>query len=527
MSLASPKEWLTNSGDSWLTRIRATVADPLAIKVVDRDEPVFADNSRGRIRRFIWEGHPESGIEVPPSIRLRLVNGDPFPFVVAIIPAYNEQDSILGSIASLRGQTRRPDEIIVVANNCTDDTVYIALAAGVSVVESDSPDGKAGALNDLFDLILPLLDDEDAVLVMDADTELTERFIASTVTTLYGPSKTPIAGVGGIFLADESPWNLVRQLQSNEYVRYQRRLSRRRGRALVLTGTGTVFKGGFMREVRQARRDGRLPDLGETRGVYDISALTEDNELTLCAKELGYRVVSPKDCTVKTAMMPTWASLYKQRLRWQRGALENLIAHGLNRHTAPYAIRQVLTYLGVVFLPFYLWTLTIALIVQSSLNFLHPLWVGVAVLYVAEQTFSVRKGGWRAVFVSLAVLPELLLNVFLNVVYVISYYGALFATDEQWGRVRHLDATKFDRHGRPLQPDTRPMRSALHGTHAKRQTSRSRVIQIGLAALGILLTLTVGVLPLINLPAAWFVIAVYVFAGSLATVGRLVPVRTF
>lgn len=485
-----------------------------------------ADHPRGSIRRFIWEGDTESTGDVPPAIRFRLPDGDPFPFVVAIIPAYNEQDSILGSIASLRGQTRPPDEIVVVANNCTDDTVYIAFAAGVTVVESESPDGKAGALNDLFRLILPLLDGEDTVLVMDADTELTERFIESTVTTLFGPSRKRIAGIGGIFLADDGPWNLVRQLQSNEFVRYQRRLSRRRGRALVLTGTGTVFKISYMREVQQARRDGRLPDLGETGSVYDISALTEDNELTLCAKELGYRVVSPKDCTVTTAMMPTWASLYKQRLRWQRGALENLIAHGLNRHTAPYAIRQVLTYLGVLFLPFYLWTLTVALIVQSSLNFFHPLWMLVAVLYVAEQTFSVRKGGWRAVLVSLAVLPELLLTVFLHVVYVISYYGALFATDEQWGRVRHLDSSKFDRHGRPLQPDTRPMRSPLHGTHANRHNLGSRILQITLAVGGALLTLTLTLLPVVSLSTAWLIIAIYVLGGSLATLGRLVPVPT-
>ena len=151
----------------------------------------------------------------------------------------------------------------------------------------------------------------------------------------------------------------------------------------------------------------------------------------------------------------------------------------------------------------------------------------VAVLYVVEQTFSVRKGGWKAVLVSLAVLPELLLNVFLDVVYVISYYGALFATDEQWGRIRHLDPAEFNKLGRPFQAPVPPAGSSKHGTHAKRQTSRSRVIQIGLGVLGILLTLTVGGLPLINLPAAWFVIAVYVIAGSLATVGRLVPVRTF
>lgn len=491
-------------------------------------EPEYADDSRGRIRRFIDEGeHPESTIEQFDERKPALRNGDPFPFVIAVVPSYNEQDRILRTIASLRSQTRRPDEIIVLADNCTDGTVARALAAGVSVVETvNNGDGKAGALNSLLAEIMPMLDDDDAVLVMDADTVLTEGFIESCVTTLFGPSTKPIAGVGGIFLADDDSWNLVRQLQTNEYVRYRRRLSRRRGRALVLTGTGTVFKIGFMRQVQQGRRAGRLPDLGCTGAVYDISALTEDNELTICAKELGYRVVSPKDCTVKTAMMPTIASLFKQRRRWQRGALENLIAHGLNRHTAPYAIRQLFTYLGVLFLPFYVYTLTVALITQSSLSFFQPLWVLVAVMYVVEQTVSVRKGGWRAVLVSLAVVPEIFLNVFLDVVYVISFLGALFATDEQWGRMRHLDASQFDKHGRPLQISARSPGSVLHGTHARRRTWRSRILEVGLAAFGCVITLAAVVLPLFDLPAAWFVIAVYVLIGFLATLGRLVPVRS-
>lgn len=320
---------------------------------------------------------------------------------------------------------------------------------------------------------------------------------------------------------------MVRQLQSNEYVRYQRRLSRRHGRALVLTGTGTVFKVGFLREARQARRDGRLPDGGQTGGVYDISALTEDNELTICAKELGYRVVSPKDCTVKTAMMPTWRSLFRQRLRWQRGALENLIAHGVNVHTAPYAARQVLTYLGVLFLPFYLYTLTVALHTQSAINFLQPLWISVAILYVAEQTFSVRKGGWRAVLVSVSTVPELLFTVFLHVVYVICFFGALFATDEDWGRMRHLDRADFDKYGRPRNAAAKPLQSPLHGTHPHRKTWQHRLLQIGVVLLGVEVVVFGLLLPLADLQAAWNVIAAYVLTGSVATIGRLIPVRTF
>jgi hypothetical protein len=79
----------------------------------------------------------------------------------------------------------------------------------------------------------------------------------------------------------------------------------------------------------------------------------------------------------------------------------------------------------------------------------------------------------------------------------------------------------------PLLVPVPPEIPSLHGTHAIRRTRQSRVLQIGLAVLAILIPVTMFALPLINLPTAWFVIAVYVLTGSLATVGRLIPVRTF
>jgi len=517
-----------------------------------------APSTAARVRHFLSPGAevlaPDYG--TPPEARV-LRSGIPFPFVIVVIPSYNEEQSLQRTIRSLREQTRAPDEIVVIADNCTDRTVDIARAEGVSVWETrDNLDGKAGALNQFFSSFLGILDDDDVVLVMDADTTLTDQFIEATTETLFSPSAKEIAGVGGIFLADdEDHWNLVRQLQSNEYIRYQRRLSRRHGRALVLTGTGTLFRAKTLRRVQQARRSGEIPDLAEAGGVYDISALTEDNELTLSVKELGFRVVSPKACTVKTAMMPTWSSLYKQRRRWQRGALENLIAHGINRHTAPYALRQVMTYIGVFFLPFYLHTLIVALVTDSDLNFFEPLWVAVAVLYVAEQTFSVRKGGFRAIAVSLLVVPEFFLYAFLDVVYVMTFFGSLFATDEAWGRMRHLRADTYNTGGKvygdtpitsqPYTPHHRhrahgkhsyPARSwrspkrlatSLHGTHYARQAPALRVIEIMLLIFILFGATATVVLPFVSLTLAWNLIAVYVLLGALATLGRLVPVRTF
>ena len=69
--------------------------------------------------------------------------------LIALVPAHNEAEQISETIESLQDQTVPPDEIIVVADNCTDDTVAIARGfAGVAVMETvDNRHKKAGALN--------------------------------------------------------------------------------------------------------------------------------------------------------------------------------------------------------------------------------------------------------------------------------------------------------------------------------------------------------------------------------------------
>jgi cellulose synthase/poly-beta-1,6-N-acetylglucosamine synthase-like glycosyltransferase len=189
-----------------------------------------------------------------------------YPFVIALVPAYNEELRVTETLRSLINQTRPPDVIIVIADNCTDGTAALALAMGVNVVEtSKNTDMKAGALNSVIDKILPMLDETDSILVMDADTILSPNFIRSALRALFAPlpkGKKPVGGVGGIFLALPEKWSLASQLQTNEYLRYQRRLGRRRGRALVLTGTGSMFNIRTLRAVVEGRKSGRFPNLG-------------------------------------------------------------------------------------------------------------------------------------------------------------------------------------------------------------------------------------------------------------------------
>ena len=453
--------------------------------------------------------------------RASRTESQPLPFIVALVPAHDEEHRLAASLESLRGQSRPPDEIIVIADNCTDNTAGVAAALGASVVVTHgNNDRKAGALNQTLEKLLPLLDETDAILVMDADTSLSADFIRAALRVLFTPAKghKPVGGVGGIFLSAKEKWSVAVQLQINEYTRYQRRLGRRRGRALVLTGTGTLFNIRSLRAVVAGRRSGQLPDQGGGGFVYDTDSLTEDNELTLCIKELGFRVLSPKECVVETAIMPTLPSLYRQRRRWQRGALENILAHRLNRHTIPYFLRQILTYSGVVFTLLYLVALTVALTRHQQLPWAARLWFAVAVLYVVEQAWSVRAAGRRAVLFSLAVLPELFYNFFLNFIYVVCLEGLLFATREKWGRLRDIESADRRSHDNQDQ-------ASSHAKGASRTSYRARLFQVTIEVAKDFIGLAFLLIPIVNLAVAWRLISAYVLMGSLATVGRLIPVR--
>jgi glycosyltransferase involved in cell wall biosynthesis len=47
------------------------------------------------------------------------------PRVVALVPAHNEEAAIGLALDSLAAQTRRPDLVIVIPDNCTDGTVAV------------------------------------------------------------------------------------------------------------------------------------------------------------------------------------------------------------------------------------------------------------------------------------------------------------------------------------------------------------------------------------------------------------------
>ncbi len=349
--------------------------------------------------------------------------------VTVLIPAHNEEDRIGATLTSLFEQADPPDRIVVVADNCTDDTEDIARLLGAEVFRSvRNSHKKAGALNQALARLLPDLGENDCVMVMDADTVLDQGYLTAVRSRMA--EDRALMAVGGLFYGEEGA-GLLGQLQRNEYTRYSREIRRRRGRVFVLTGTASVFRSGALREVA-AQRGRALP--GRHGDVYDTAALTEDNELTLALKSLGALMISPQQCSVVTEVMPTWQALWNQRLRWQRGALENLGAYGLTPQTLRYWAQQLGIGYGVVALSSY-FALIVVMAVALDDAVIFPFWLGVGAVFVVERVVSVWAGGWRARFLGLLLFPELVYATVLNLVYLRGVADILAGRRPEWQHV--------------------------------------------------------------------------------------------
>jgi cellulose synthase/poly-beta-1,6-N-acetylglucosamine synthase-like glycosyltransferase len=367
--------------------------------------------------------------------RTRGVFAGPITLTV-LIPAHNEAVLITGTLRALLAQSRRPDRVIVVADNCTDTTVALARDCGVEVVESvGNTQKKAGALNQALATVLPAQGDNDLVMVMDADTALDDGFLEAAVARFT--DDRALMAVGGLFYGEEGS-GLLGQFQRNEYFRYARYMKRRRGKVFVLTGTASIFRPQALRAVAE-HRGVTIP--GEHGAVYDTDALTEDNEITIALKSLGALMVSPAQCTVVTEVMPTIGTLWRQRLRWQRGALENIGAYGMTPATFRYWAQQLGLGYGVIALGAFV-LLTVLMLISVDTWVWFPFWLGIGAIFVLEKVVTVWKGGWRARLLAVLLIPELVYDMFLNVVHLKGNLDITLGRKAAWGHAHQARHAK-------------------------------------------------------------------------------------
>lgn len=321
--------------------------------------------------------------------------------VVVVVPAYNEAATIANTIRALLAQTRPVDRLIVVPNNCSDDTAKVAWAAGAEVWEMPGPNPhkKAGALNWAINLLLPQLDDRDMLLVTDADSILAPGAVTAGIREL---GRRGVGAVCADYRLDRQP-RLLDILQGNEYARFSRWIWRKGGKAIVLSGVATLFPVPVVRRIMAARASGDLP--GYPGEFYHRDPATEDIEMTFAVQSMGYRPRVAPGFDAITDSMPTVQALITQRVRWQRGMLDSLRLYGLRWWNVGNWLRQFGIYTSSLLVPLYLITLIVSWFLIGFVAW-DPRWLPITAVFVLERVVTVRRQGWWALLTAAALLPE-------------------------------------------------------------------------------------------------------------------------
>ena len=113
----------------------------------------------------------------------------PRPRVDVLVPAHDEAACIEATVAALLRQLAPGDRVIVIADNCRDETAALALRAGACVLERRHPErfGKGYAL--AAGVEFTHADPPSVVLVVDADTRPGEGLVATLATLAHATGR--------------------------------------------------------------------------------------------------------------------------------------------------------------------------------------------------------------------------------------------------------------------------------------------------------------------------------------------------
>jgi cellulose synthase/poly-beta-1,6-N-acetylglucosamine synthase-like glycosyltransferase len=234
-----------------------------------------------------WRPRLPPEAEVPPTFEL-------------VVPAHDEAAGIAATVKGLLALDWPVDRrrVVVVADNCTDDTAARALEAGATVLErtSDTEKGKGYALHYALERCVA-----DAVVVVDADTKVTPNLLRAFAARLKRGAQACQAFYG----VDNARASWRTTLMAIAFAMFHRV----RGRARENLHLSCGLKGNGMCFTRALL--GRVP--------HDAFSVVEDLEYGIRLGLAGERVWYVDEAQVFGEMVSGELASRSQRVRWESG----------------------------------------------------------------------------------------------------------------------------------------------------------------------------------------------------------------
>ncbi len=231
-----------------------------------------------------------------------------------IVPAHDEASGIADTVGSLRAidYPRELFEVVVVADNCQDDTAARARRAGAKVLErrDDERRGKGYALAHAFERCISE-GNADAVVVIDADTVVSPNLLRAFDDRLRRGAKAVQADYS--VRNPNTGWRT--QLMAIAFGMFH--VVRSAGRESLgvscgLRGNGMCFAIALLQEV-----------------PHDAFSIVEDLEYGIRIGERGHRVHYAGEAHVYGEMVSSEKASRSQRERWEGGRWQMAERYGL------------------------------------------------------------------------------------------------------------------------------------------------------------------------------------------------------
>jgi len=178
--------------------------------------------------------------------------GGPRARVAVLVPAHNEGTGVGKTIEGIATQLSVGDRLLVVADNCTDNTAAVAAAAGAEVIQRHDPTkvGKGYALD--WGLAHLSADPPDVVIVVDADCSLDAGAITALASACVATGR-PAQALDLMIAPDHSAADHRVAEFAWRVKNWARPLGLRRlGLPCQLMGTGMAFPWSAVRAVELA-----------------------------------------------------------------------------------------------------------------------------------------------------------------------------------------------------------------------------------------------------------------------------------
>ena len=244
-------------------------------------------------------------------IKNRSINESTLPKLVIVIPAHNEAEGIAACIENLQLSLNKSSgcDLVVIADNCQDDTAEMAIKAGARVLvrRDDVKRGKGYALDYAFNILMA--DQYDGYLVLDADSRIDEELI-SEFQYAFAQGIEAVQCRYRIANPDQSRrarLNFIAWLAFNEL--------RLLGREQLSVSVGILGNGfALSRKVLEA-----VP--------YEAGSIAEDMEYHLRLVDAGFKVHFLDTVCVYSDSPNQDANAASQRTRWEGGRFRLIIDH--------------------------------------------------------------------------------------------------------------------------------------------------------------------------------------------------------